>query len=114
MLLTEIVKTLDLGIAAGEDLLDREVRGGYASDMLSMVIASAKKDDIWLTIQVHPNIVAVAVLKELAGIVMVGGKKPAEETLAKARNEGIVILTSPLPAYELAGKLYAAGLRGTD
>jgi len=110
--LNKIVETLGLVVKVGGKKLDREVRGGYASDLLSDVIAHGQTGDIWITLQVHQNIVAVAVLKELAGIVLIGGKEPTEETLEKARKKNVVVLTSPLSAFELSGRLYELGLRG--
>ena len=112
MNLKSVVETLGLEVRAGEDRLDKEVQGGYVSDLLSDVIANSRKGDLWITLQIHQNTVAVAVLKELAGIVIIGGKEPAAETLKKAEEESIVVLTSALPAFELAGRLYELGVRG--
>ena len=106
----EILKRLDLSAATGETGLDREAETGYCGDLLSDVMANSKKGGLWLTIQSHQNIVAVAVLKELAAIILVNGRVPEEETKTKAQGEGIPILLSPLPAYELAGKLYEIGI----
>jgi hypothetical protein len=110
--LRQIVEDLGLTVAVGGDGLNGEVEGGYVSDMLSDVIANTRKGDLWLTLQVHQNIVAVAVLKELAGIVLIGGKTPADETIRKAKDENVIIITTPLPAFEVCGRLYALGLRG--
>ena len=110
----ELVETLGLGVKVGEEKLDSAVEGGYVSDLLSDVIAHSRRGDLWITLQVHQNIVAVAALKELAGIVVIGGKEPAEETIEKAKEENVVVLTSPLPAFELSGRLYEMGLRGTE
>ena len=76
------------------------------SDLLSDVIANAKAGDVWVTLQVHPNIVAVAALKELSGIVLVNGRQPEVETLDRANEEGIPILITEMPAFELVGELY--------
>lgn len=110
MKLIEIIKSLDLKVRCGEGQLDREVTGGCASDLLSNVIAIAKPGNVWITMQVHVNIVAVAVLKELAAIIIVQGREPAEDTLRKATEERVTILVSDLPAFETAGKLYALGV----
>jgi hypothetical protein len=110
MKLIEIIKSLDLKVRCGEGQLDREVTGGCASDLLSNVIAIAKTGNVWVTIQVHVNIVAVAVLKELSAIIIVQGREPAEDTLRKAIEERVTILVGDLPAFETAGKLYALGV----
>jgi predicted transcriptional regulator len=78
---------------------------------LSDVIAGAKEGDLWITLQIHQNIIAVAFLNNLAGIVIVGGREPDAETLKKAEEQGVPVLVSPKPAYELAGRLYGMGIR---
>ncbi len=106
MKLGRIVKELELEVKSKVSDPDREVTGGYASDLLSDVIANAEKDNIWITLQIHENIVGVAVLKELAGIIIVNGRKPEEETLRKAEEEKIPIMVTELPAFEIVGRLY--------
>ena len=112
MQLKKVVDMLELTLVSGEEGLEKEVDGGYLSDLLSDVIAHSQKGDLWITLQVHQNTVAVAVLKELAGIVIVGSKTPAEDTLKKAKEKNVTLLTTTLPAFEVAGRLYALGLRG--
>ena len=110
--LSDIVKSYDLKVECSENSLNREIEGGYASDLLSDVMAHSKKGDIWITLQGHPNIVAVAMLKELAGIIIINGRKPEQETIKKAEAEGLPIMTSELPMFELVGKLYESGVSG--
>ncbi|MGD2125339.1 MAG: hypothetical protein PVG99_04620 [Desulfobacteraceae bacterium] len=114
MKVAEVQKILKLQAATGEKGLDREATGGYCGDLLSDVMANATQGALWLTIQSHQNIVAVAVLKELAAIILVNGRLPDEETKVKAEDEGIPILLSPLPAYQLAGRLYELGIGRTE
>jgi hypothetical protein len=110
--LDEVVENLALEVKTKSGRLDREVTGGYVSDLLSDVIAKSRRGDLWITLQVHLNIVAVATLKDLAGIVIIGGKEPSKDTIEKAEKENVTILTSLLPAFELAGRLYMLGIRG--
>jgi predicted transcriptional regulator len=107
MKLHDVVKALGLAVRSGTASLEREVTGGYAGDLLSDVIANSQSGALWITMQVHVNIVAVAVLKDLAGIVLVEGREPADETLKKAAEEDIPILSSSQPAFETAGALHA-------
>ncbi len=90
----------------------RSVAGGYASDLLSDVMGNSEEGDLWVTLQKHVNIVAVARLKGLAGIVLVNGRHPEAEAAERAESEGIVIVSSPLPAFEIAGILRGLGIRG--
>ncbi len=112
MTLHDAVKVFDLHVAAGAAHLAREVTGGYASDLLSDVLAHAEEGALWVTLHIHQNIVAVAAHKDLAGIVLVQGRTPEGDTVAKAEEEGIPILVSGLSAFELVGRLYEAGIRG--
>ena len=113
MKLTDLVKLLGLKVRSAPRSLDNELTGGYASDLLSDVLAHSDEGNIWITLQTHQNIVATACLKELAGIILVGGREPQEETLEKAEREAMPILVSELPAFELIGRLHRLGLRGT-
>jgi hypothetical protein len=110
--LNEIAQKLGLEVRAGDRALATEVRGGYASDLLSDVIAHGQEGDLWVTLQAHENTVPVAILKKLAGIVLVNGREPEAETLQKARADDVAVLVSALPAFELIGRLYALGVPG--
>ena len=106
MELESIVKALNLKVRSGEDRLKEEVRGGYTGDLLSDVMGNSKEGDIWITRQVHQNIVAVASLKDHAGIILVQGCEPSKDTLEKAIKEGIPIMVSDLSAFEVTGCIY--------
>ena len=106
MTLQEIAEKLELTARCGEDRLGQKVERGYVSDLMSDVIANTGQGDVWITLQIHLNIVAVAVMKELSGIIIIGGREPEDETLEKARQEGLPLLVTPMSAFETAGKLY--------
>ena len=112
MNLNEIAQRLSLEVCAGHGALGTEVRGGYASDLLSDVLAHARAGDLWVTLQTHLNIVAVASMKEVAGIVLVNGRRPDPDTLEKAAEENVPLMVGSLPAFEMIGRLYALGLSG--
>lgn len=105
MQLKEIQKRLGLKVSSGGDL-EREITGGYASDLLSDVLAHAKEGDLWITLQTHQNIVAIASAKGLAGIILVNDRTPEQETIKKAEAERIPILVTDLPTFEVVGRLY--------
>lgn len=111
MKLENIAQTLSLEVRAAAEKLDVDVTGGYVCDLLSYVMGKAKAGDLWITVQGHPNIVAVASLIGLSGIVVVEGSKVEPATVEKAEQEGIPILTTPLQAYEVAGKLWELGVK---
>lgn len=110
MKLSEVTEKLELKVKTASDKLDVEVTGGYASDLLSDVMANARQGNIWVTLQTHQNVVAVAVLRDLSGIIIVNGREPEEETLKKAEEEKIPIMVTELPTFELVGRLYKLGV----
>lgn len=112
MKLKEIIKKFDLKVKGNFTGLDTEIQTGYASDLLSDVLANAQEGDLWITLQVHQNIVAIASMKGLSGIVIINEREPEEETVKKAEKENIPIMVSALPAFELIGQLYALGISG--
>ena len=112
MNLTEIVKELQLTVKTGAGFLDKEISRGYVSDLMSDVMANADEGDLWVTLQIHQNIVAVAVMKSLGGIILINGREPEEDTVQKAEAEGLPILVSDMPAFELVGRLFTLGVSG--
>lgn len=106
MKLIEIAKELDLKVRAAEENAAREVTGGYVGDLLSDVMGNGREGQVWITRQTHQNIVAVADLKDLAGIILVNRCEPAAETVEKANEAGIPLFVSSLSAFELAGRIF--------
>lgn len=113
MTLREVAEALDADVKTCRELLDREVTGGYVSDMLSDVLAHARKGNVWITLQTHLNIVAVAGMKELAGVIIANGRRPDEETLKRAAEETVPIMIARFPSFEVVGRLYSLGVPGS-
>ncbi len=103
---TEIVKALNLKVYSGKDALDKEVKGGYVSDLLSDVMGNANEGQVWITLQTHKNIMAVASLKDLPAIILVNGLKPEADTLLKSEEEGLPLLGTELDTFTICGRLY--------
>lgn len=102
----DLVTALDLTVLAGRNGLSRPVSSGYCGDLLSDVLASARQGAAWFTVQTHVTIVAVALRKKLACIIVTNGYRPDTDTLVCAENEVIPVLTSPETGFILSGRLY--------
>jgi len=101
-----------LGLAAQVGAATEEpITGAQVSDLLSYVMANGKRGQVWITIQTHPNTVAVAGLAGMTAIVIAGGFEPEPETVARAEEEDLPLFVSHETAYSLAGKLYELGVR---
>lgn len=107
MKVRDIVKELNLEVCCGEEGLDRDILGGYTSDLLSDVMGNSDEGQVWVTLQTHKNIMAIASLKDLAAVVLVKGYKPDKETVVQSENEGIPVLSTTEEAFEITGKLYS-------
>jgi predicted transcriptional regulator len=102
----EIAKTLKLETLSGEKGLDREVTGGYVCDLLSDVMGNSKEGQIWITLQTHKNVMAIASLRDLSAVILINGFKPDDDTKAQSEHENIPILGTKATAFDTAGKLY--------
>jgi predicted transcriptional regulator len=112
MLVSDIVASLPVQVAAGADGLGAEVTGGYASDLLSCVMAGARKGNAWVTLQAHMNVVAVAALLELACVIITEGATLERDALARADERGVVVLYTERGTFETVGQLCASGVAG--
>lgn len=107
MRLNYLVETLNLQVFSCKHLLEKEFEGVYVSDLLSDVLGNTKPNQIWITLQTHKNIVAVAHLKGLSCVILVKGLTPNEDTILKAEEEKIILLGSEKETFDLAGDLRA-------
>jgi hypothetical protein len=114
MTLKQIAESLKLSSLTPEVPLDgsAEVRAAHASDLLSDVLANAPGGGLLLTIQVHLNVIAVALHAGLRGVIFTSGMEPDEAVRAKAREERLPLLATAERTFDLAGRLYALGIRG--
>ena len=110
--LKEIIDTLSLETVVSVSAEGRSVMGGYASDLLSCAMKGAKKDYVWVTLQSHLNVVAVASLLNLVGVIITEGNRPDPETVARAEKEGVVLLVTPKATFTVVGALTLLGVRG--
>jgi hypothetical protein len=92
--------------------VEAEVKTGYASDLLSDVLANSIEGDLWVTRQTHLNIVAIAVMRDLSGVLLANGVKPDPDTIEKAVEKMVPIFRTHLPTFEVVGRLYQLGISG--
>ena len=111
MNLQRIINHLQLTVLTEPvDFASIRATGGYSSDLLSCVMAGAKKGNLWVTLQAHLNIVAVAALNEVAAVIITENAQPDTLTVAKANQQGVILLSTPEPTYEINGQLWELGI----
>jgi hypothetical protein len=112
MRLSEIARDLKLRELTPQVPCDGEITGGYASDLLSDVLAHAPEGGVLITLQVHLNVIAVASHAGLQAVIFASERMPEEDVIERAVGEGLALFVSPADTFEIAGRLYQAGLRG--
>ncbi len=109
MKISDIISLLALEVYVEGDE-EREIKGVVTGDLLSFIMAEAMEDWLWITIQVHLNVAAVAVLKDVPFIIIASGRTPGDDLVERCRIEGISLSGAAPSAYETAGRLWEAGL----
>lgn len=111
MLVKELIEKFKFELVAGKNAIDNTIEGVYCCDLLSWVMSHAEKNDAWITVQTHVNVVAIASLLELSCVIVPESIEIDEDTILKANEEDIVILSTDLKAYEIFKEFYEAGMR---
>jgi hypothetical protein len=112
MTLQEIIAGLNLKILTSPQNFNAvRPQGGYASDLLSCVVAGAQPGNIWVTLQAHMNVVAVAALREVSAVIITENAQPDEDVIEKANEQDVVLLSTKEPSYQIVGELWEMGVR---
>ena len=94
-----------------EDLdLDKEVKGAYVGDLLSWVMGNGEPEAAWVTVQIHTNVVAVALLREFSCVIIADNAIINEDMLNAAKEESLILIESKISAYDTCKKLVELGV----
>ena len=114
MKVRELAEKLGAKVLSGEENLETEISCGYSCDLLSWVLAHGKQGMGWCTVQSHVNVIAVAVLMEMACVILAEDNHIEAASLAKAEEEGLTVMETAMTAYEICGRMFAAGITPSD
>jgi serine kinase of HPr protein (carbohydrate metabolism regulator) len=99
-----LVEELGLKVLCGENL-EREISGCYCGDLLSWVMSRANEGDVWLTVMGNINSVGVAVLADVACIVLTENAALDEDALNRAKQNDVIILQTDKNSYQMAAAI---------
>lgn len=99
-----LMDTLELRLLCGDDL-SGEIKGCYCGDLLSWVMSRAQEGDVWLTVMGNINSIGVAVLAEVACIVLTENAALDADALKRAEQNGVVILQTEKNTYQMAAAI---------
>ena len=101
----DLSEKLNLTFLCNETNADsREIDGCYCGDLLSWVMSRAEEGNIWLTVMGNVNSVGVAVLTDVACIVLTENAPLDDNAKQKADENGVIILTTDKNSYEIASE----------
>lgn len=106
MTVKELVNELNLRVFCGKAGMEQEINGGYTSDLLSDVMGHAEAGNVWITLQTHKNVAAIASLKDLAAIILVKDFTPDDDMLAKAIEDEIPVLGTGEQTFDVSAKVF--------
>ena len=110
MTVKEMAAACGWTLLAGGEGEGNQIDGCYIGDLLSWVMAHGEEGMAWVTVQTHMNVIAVAVLAEMACVILPENIPMEQESLDKAAAEGMCVLSSPLSGYEICGRMHGAGV----
>ena len=100
----ELVEKLNLKVLCGENL-EKEITGCYCGDLLSWVMSRANEGDVWLTVMGNINSVGVAVLADVACIVLTENAALDNDALTRAQQNDVIILQTDKNSYQMAAAI---------
>lgn len=106
MTVNNLISTLNLTLIGGSEGIQNKITGGYTSDLLSDVMGNINDGNVWITLQTHKNVMAIASLRDVSAVILVKGLQPDADMLEKANEEGIPVLGTELETFEITGKIY--------
>ena len=113
MTIADVKRILEAEVLVGEDRMDQRVDTACGSDLMSDVLAFVKDKTVLITGLINPHVVRTSEMLDITCIIFSRGKKPSEEILEMAAENGMTVLSTPMTTYTACGELYIHGLPGT-
>ena len=110
MTLREIIKILNASVYLGEERLDEEVETAFASDLMSDVL-TLKETPMLVTGLCNVQTIRTCDMATLDIVVFVRNKKPTEDMVELAEENGMVLLATAYSMFKTCGLLYEAGVK---
>lgn len=85
-----------------------------AADLMEEIKQTYVKGSVLVTGLTTGGVIQAAIEHDLAVVVMVRGKKPAQEELEHAQAIGLPVVMTRHTLFTTCGLLYSSGLRGLD
>ena len=104
MTVNDILKYPEFTVVNQED--DRAIEKIFCCDLLSIAMAKAPEDSVWVTVMSNRNVIAVASLTDVSCVVLAEGYNYDDDAIEAAKGK-VTLLKTDLPIYEAAVKIGA-------
>ncbi|MDY4888314.1 MAG: hypothetical protein SO135_01015 [Sphaerochaetaceae bacterium] len=110
MKLSEVIDVIDGKVLCCTDLLDKEVKFGFSSDLMSDVLTLRDDDILLITGLANVQSVRTAELSDINAIVLVRNKVATQAMIDMATDADIMIITTKHSMFKASGLLFGKGL----
>jgi len=111
MKLSKVAEILDAIVVCGEAHLDRDVRFGFASDLMSDVLTLSTDNMLLITGMSNLQTIRTAEMADIQQILVVRNKSITEEMREVARENDMVLLSCSRSMFRSIAILAEAGLQ---
>ncbi len=109
--ISDLVREVDGKILTeGSSISSIKIENVYICDLLSWVLSHAKKGDAWITVLTNVNVPAVAMMTDVACVIIPENIEVEELTLKKANENGIIIISSQYSSFEISKRILKSNL----
>lgn len=114
MNIEQIAEVLNAEILTNFSNEHTDITYGFASDLMSDVLAYANSDSLLVTGLNNSQVIRTAEMLDITNVLFVRGKMPCKEIIALAEQNSISVLTTNYTMFKSCGLLVLNGMKGIE
>lgn len=114
MQIKEIVDIVKADVLTNYHDGNTEFKFGFASDLMSDVLAYACSEALLITGLNNPQVIRTAEMLDISVVLFVRGKRPGKEVIELAKENSLTILASDYTMFKACGLLVMNGMEGLE
>lgn len=114
MKINEIASILNAEIVTNFSEENTDIKYGFASDLMSDVLAYATDDSLLITGLNNPQVIRTAEMMDISTVLFVRGKKPGKEIIDLAMENKLTIIATDYTMFKTCGLLVINGMKGIE
>lgn len=114
MKIKEIAEILNAEILTDFNNEEKDIQYGYASDLMSDVLAFANSESLLVTGLNNAQVIRTAEMMDMSTVLFVRGKKLCKEILEMAQENFVTVLATDYTMFKTCGLLVLNGMKGIE